>query len=499
VSVGRLLAANVRELRNGLRRDPRRRALLVFGLAVQLGLGLWGAVRLAPALARWQEDGGGAIERGLWPLCAALWTTAAANGWLSHCEWAFGDRARLLFTLPIGRAGRARILVGQCAFQLASGFGIGLLPVLAALAHGLGWSSLEWIALALAGAGAALWVSLIVQMGFAALPPAWRRWMALGLVLAFAAGIAALGVVAALAQLHLLPLPPAWGGAIVAAGVLGLLAGPLAPWAGGLYEQAFFLQEAGSARSRPRRILRFLTRGLARWRGPAGALLVREILLRGRHPIEWLRFGAFAGSLVLLFPWLRPVLAANGLPGALGVVTAIVATALFYVFDGSTSPLGAEGSRLLHYLTVPLSLRTLLRTKFIVLYAPLLCGAVAGVAALAARSSLSIREALWAFAATALVLLGAAILFALGSVWDADLNLEIESGLRGFVQETAPTTPVRMLLFVAASGVAAAEIGLLVVLGPRAGLAAVAALDGLLLLALLPPAEDALRRQLRAG
>src|SRR6185295_885464 len=100
----------------------------------------------------------------------------------------------------------------------------------------------------------------------------------------------------------------------------------------------------------------------------------------------------------------------------------------------------------------------------------LLGGTSVAVVALAARSALSTREIVWAIAATAIILFGAALAFALGSAWDADLELEIEPGLRGFVQETAPTTTVRMVLFLAASGLAALQVALLARLSPGVGL-----------------------------
>jgi hypothetical protein len=401
-----ILRARSRELRNGWR-DGRRRVTLLFALAVNLGLGIWGSARLASALDRWQAAG--ELGRGLGLLCLAAWSATAAMGLFAVRDQGFGDRARLLFTLPVPPAARVRALAGLCALQLVSGFGITLLFLLGTLARKLGIHALPWILLLLGGLGGALWTVLALQMAFTA-----------------------------------------------------------------------------------RRLAVF-----SRWRGPAGALLAREALIRGRHWLEWLRAGLFAAGLLLGFPALHRVLAARGLAGPLVLVGAVAATALFYVFDGSSSPLGAEGSRLLLFLTAPLDLGALLRAKLLVLLMPLLLGGSVAVAVLAAAGGFSAAETGWALAAAGLVLAGAAAIFSLGSAWDADLDLEIESGMRGYVQENAPMSATRMALFGLASLAVAAELWLLWRLAPVPGLLAVAACDGLLLAALSRPAESALRRLVR--
>ena len=228
-----ILGARSRELRNGWR-DGQQRARLLFALAVNLALGIWGSARLAPALDRWQAAG--EQGRGLGLLCLAAWSATAAMGLIAVRDQGFGDRARLLFTLPVPPAARVRALAALCALQLASGFGLTLLFLLGTLARKLGIHALPWILLLLGGMGGALWAVLALQMAFTA-----RR-------------------------LAVFPL-------------------------GRLYEAAFFAEEAGDSRARPRGWLRRLVRPLSRWRGPAGALLAREALIRGRHWLEWPRAG----------------------------------------------------------------------------------------------------------------------------------------------------------------------------------------------------------------
>jgi len=501
--VGAILQARARELRNSLLRDPQRRVMLLVAIAVNLALGIWGATQLQAGLSRWLTLGPGELDRRLWRLCLAAWGAAAGMGLVSVRELGFGDRARLLFTLPVERAARLRALLGLVTLQAAAGVGLALACVLAALARGLGARGASWIVLLVAGMGVSLWGALVIQTAvIAAARPAWRRRVvttaAAGLVIAAGAAItlSASGggrwVRAAAAALS------PGGAALLAALALLAAAGPLAGPAGAIYEAAF-VQDAGARRARPRRALRRLTRGFAGWRGPAGALLTREMLTRGRHWVEWLRAGVFAAALFAGFPLLRPTLTARGLPLPLAIAGTVVALAVLFIFDSSTSPLGAEGSRLLLFLTAPLSPGALLRAKLLALLAPLAGAGAVGGAVLAAAGGLSWTAAAWTVAAILLVLLGVAAVFSLGSAWDVDLELEIEPGLRGFVQETAPTTVPRMVLFLAASALAAAELWLLARLPALPGLLAAAAADAALLAALLRPAEHALLRQVREG
>ncbi len=491
-----VLAANARELRNGLLREPRRRVTLLFALAINLALGAWGASRLGSSLALWQAASPGELARHLWTLCLGIWGAAAGVSLITVRDRGFGDRARLLFTLPVPRAVRVRALAGLCALQMANGLGLAGAFLLAALVRGLGARGAVWGLLALAGTGVVLWLVLVLQMGFiVAARPGWRRrTAAAGAVLVAAAAGALLA-----GRGRGTGLPPPVPAVVGAALLLLVVSGPLAGAVGRLYEAAFHVQEAGATRVRPRRLLRRLTRPLASRRGPAAALVVREALVRGRHWAEWLRAGLLAAGLLIGFPVLRPVLAARGVSGVPAVAAAVVVAMLFYVFDGATSPLGSEGSRLLHLLTAPMSLGALLRAKLLAFLLPLLAAGGAAVVALAAAGGLSAAETGLALAATGLVFTIVAVVITLGSAWDVDLDLEIEPGLRGYVQETAPLSAPRMTVFALACLAAAASLWLLWQLPAVYALAAVAGGGGLLFVALERAAGSVLRRRLREG
>jgi hypothetical protein len=116
--------------------------------------------------------------------------------------------------------------------------------------------------------------------------------------------------------------------------------------------------------------------------------------------------------------------------------------------------------------------------------APILLGGVAAALLLGALSGLGGSELAAGVAASGLLVTGLAALFAWGSAWDGDLGLEIETGLKGLLQEQSPLTPVRALLVALGGLFLAAGIGGLAALRTLPaplGLAALAGLDVLVL------------------
>jgi hypothetical protein len=414
--IGPVLAAERRAFANGLR-DPGRRGLLGVAAIVLLGLASGAAWRLTGLFLAWRSAG--VLESRLWGVCLVTWAAAGALGTLALREQAVGEQARLLFTLPLSPAERARALFVSAAARLVN----------------------FWL-LSLGGLGTAL----VVVLGVRALP-----WIALIL------------------------LGPGL--------VLGLALGPLADRLGRLYERAFQALLGANPRPRRRRFVHLLTRGLARRRTPAAALLARELLSRGRHWVDWARLGLVAGS-IAGFPRLRPALLAHGLPDALTIPGTVALLAFLFLVDGSSSPIGAEGNRLALLLTAPLSPGELLRAKLAALLAPLLLGGVAAALLLGALAGLGGSELAAGVVASGLLVTGLAALFAWGSAWDGDLGLEIETGLQGLLQEQSPLTPVRAFLVALGGLFLAAGIGGLAAfrtLPATLGLAALAGLDVLVL------------------
>ncbi|HZF10712.1 MAG TPA: hypothetical protein VFE33_18140 [Thermoanaerobaculia bacterium] len=465
-----ILAVQLRSLGNGLRRDPRRRGLLALALTVSLGLSTASAWRLTHLLLAWQETAG--LVPRLWAICLGAWVAAGGLGILVLREQAVGDRARLLFTLPLSPAERARALYVAAAAQLGNLWLLSLGSLGTALLVTLGARAWPWIAVALLGQGmglAGVGVGLALA---AALSPLHRR---LALFVALAVGAVA---VVLLRRASALPGPGAvavlWG--IVLIVVLGPLAGNL----GRLYERAFQNLLAASPRSRRRRLLRLVTRGLALWRTPTAALLTRGFQVRGRQWVDWVRLGLVA-ALLAGFPRFHEVLVARGLPDTLTLPAVIALLSLMILVDGSSSPLGAEGNRLALLLTAPLSHADLLRAKLAALLVPFLVGGVGAALLVGLAAGLPARQLATATVAVVLLVTGLAAVFAWGSAWDADLGLEIEGGLRGLLQEQTPLTPVRALLVAASALLLGLDLLALRALPATPALAALLGLDVLVL------------------
>jgi hypothetical protein len=465
-----LFALQLRSLGNGLLRDPRRRGLLVLALTVALGLSGASAWRLTHLLLAWQVTGG--LVPRLWALCLAAWVAAGGLGFLALREQGVGDRARLLFTLPLSPAGRARALYLSAVAQLANLWLLCLGSLGTAFSLVLGTRAWPWIAALLLGQGVAL-AMVGLGLALAATLSKARRRVAFLAVLTVSAGAGAL-------LLRAPSLPGPGVVALLSAVVLALALGPLAALFGRLYERAFQALLAASPRTRRRRFIRLFTRGLSLRRTPTAALLTRGLLVRGRQWVDWARLGLVA-ALLAGFPRLRPALAAHGLPDTFTLPAAVALLFLMILVDGSASPLGAEGNRLALLLTAPLSQAELLRAKLADLLGPILLGGVGSALLVGMVSGLPARQLAMAAAAVALLLTGLAAVFAWGSAWDADLNLEIEGGLRGLLQEQTPLTPVRALLVAASALLLALDLLTLRALPPAAGLAALAGLNALTL------------------
>ncbi|HTQ80935.1 MAG TPA: hypothetical protein VMM92_13135, partial [Thermoanaerobaculia bacterium] len=443
-----------------------RRGLLATATLFLVAAGVFGAYRLSLLLAVWKTAG--VLSSRLWWVCAAAWGAAGTLGVLVLREQAADERARLLFTLPLSPAERARALFLATVTQLSN---LGLLSTIAvggALVRTLGAGAWPWLAAVLLGQGGAL-ATTGALLGLAATlksPPSRRLAAELLLAAAAAAGILwrwapvrSPGVVAVL-----------WGLALL------LALGPLAGALGRLYEQAFHQLLGTHERPARRRIARWLVRGLADWRSPTAALLSRGLLTRGRQWIDWARLGMILGPLAL-YPRLQPALDQRGLPASFTLPGVVALLGFLLIVDAAASPLGAEGNRLALLLTAPISLGQLLRAKLAVLAAPLLAGGALVTLVLGRASGAAPRQVAFATLAASLILLGLTALFAWGSAWDADLDLEIEGGLRGILQEQTPLTPIRGLLVLLGSTLLALDLLCLRALPEAAVLAALAGID----------------------
>jgi hypothetical protein len=373
--------------------------------------------RLTGLFLAWRATGG--LESRLWAICLVTWTAAGILAFIVLREQATGDRARLLFTLPLTPAERLRALFVTASSRLV-----------------------HFCLLSLGGLGSAL----VLALGARALP-----WLG---VLLLAPGL-----------------------------VLVLILGPLASPLGRLYERAFQSILGASPRPRRRPLVHLLTRGLAARRTPAAALLTRELLSRGRQWVDWARLGMVAGLLVGFPPLRPTLLARGWpdtltIPGAVALLVFFLlvdGSSSPLGAEGNrlglllTGPLSSRA--LLRAELTALFVPILLGSAGCTLVLALRSGLGAG----------HLRAVSEMIAAVALLGTGLAAIFAWGSAWDADLGLEIEGGLRGLLQEQSPLTPVRALLV--AVGALFLGVGLLALrsLPPPVALAVLAMLDALVL------------------
>lgn len=437
--------------RNGCLRDGRARAgWLVAGL-FGLALAVFLASRLAPAIGDWQAQG--SLEMPLWLVCLGTWASIAGLGALSFLRKGFADdEASLLHTMPIPPAGLIRAMFGVAVLDLLAWLLVTTGSVAFSLASSLGWPGLGWAALLSVGSIAAVWIALLLVVST-------LRYLVPNL------GKAVVGVLVAGAALlalcysqmpegfpentspgHLsLPAPGLLAVLIGLVVVVGL--GPLAGPIGRAYVVAYHLTQGRATRqiaiTRP--IAWFVESVFLHRRTLTGALMYKGTLGRIRHWLNWARLVVLIGALAA-FPWVRDLVEPYGVPDRLLVVGFVCGLVVYAVLDGATSPIGGEANRLTLLLTAPLSMIDILRAKLIAFLAPVLAPSLGATVLLCFWLDLEALDILVAVLSVALIILGVAALVVWGSAWDEDLDLAIESGLMGLLQEEAPMTPRRMLL-----------------------------------------------------
>ena len=446
-------------------------------MAIDLALGGFAGRRLWILL----DAGAGpqALAARLWLVALGVAAAFFGLGLLAASQHAFGPSARLLFTLPLPPAVRARGLCGQVAIELANLWLLGTGVPAIVLAARLGVAALPWIALVVTAAGLGLTATIAFTL---ARVRSGRTGALILTALTIGSTVVALSVHPATSDGPPMLPPPA----PVAAGMALILLSALGPGAalfGRLYESALLAAEGTAPRAGHRRLLRALAAPLQHRRTMATALITRELLSRGRHWGEWGRL-AFLAALALLFPALHRALTPRGVSDLVLVVGGACALVLLGIVDGASSPLGGEGSRLILLLTAPISTGRLLRAEWSALYVPCLAGGCLFTLGFSFWSHLQAVDVLEATFIVALILAGLVAVFAWGSAWDADLDLEIEPGIRGYIQEVAPVTPVRMALLAAGALLLTLDLLALASLPFAAVLCLLAALNALVALAI---------------
>lgn len=480
-------AVTVRRLAHSPKARMLLSAVLLFDAAV-----IFGVVRmLAPRILEWQ--GSGLLDRNLWLLCLVSWGGSAALTMIAALQEGFGQKAILTFTLPVPNPARLRILYGSIVYQLLNlwviagcGFGI-------AVVSPAGLRGFAWLVLQLTGHAFAVVVALLLLFAVIrwVLPRSVKALWIAGIVLA----AIAFGVFALVRNVAA-PWPLAVAGAFVV--LLFLALGPLAGAFGDLYARAFYVIQASSPRAVKRRWMTVATSWLRASRTPGAALFVKDLLTRSRHWANWGRV-IMAIAAIAAFPLLRAQLRGRGFDDAMIIAGFVLGGVLLTIVDGVSSPFGSEGNRLTLLLTAPISLARVVWAKFTSFVVPFSITAAATAAGLALAIGFGGESALRLAIAVVLMLIGIAALFVLGSVFDIDLDLEVEGGLQGLMQEEAPLTPVRLVLTAFGTLLLSAELFLLSRVPYTIACAAFLVIDAVLLTAGFQAALTRFRNRILRG
>lgn len=474
---------HLRSLRNAVHYDTRMRVALAVGFAFSVVTGLWSAGQLSLRLQQWQTQGPGAVDTGLWRLCFLTWSGMSGLTILSGVLHAWGDdEALVLFPLPLTATTRFRVLFGSFFIEnlwtwllLEVGVtGYVLLSV-------LGWRALTWLVLLQLGVAVAVLctqVSMFLVIRYL-IPRARgnrRRAVAVGLGLMLVALLLLKGPL----DVHalMLWLRPEF---VIVLFVLLLVGGlgPLAEPAGRLYGAAFATTQSWD-RSRKAATfpgIRVLTRVFARRRTLTGALFVKMLLSQSRSFVAWGRVGMVL-IVLALFPQLHAVAAQAGWSDTLFVVGFAAGLALLGVAEQAPSAISGEANRLILYLSAPFALAELLRAKLFLFVLPILIQGLALALFLAWRFALTLGQAGFALAATALLVVGTLTLFVWGSAWDEDVSLVVEGATQTILQEETPITPRRMSLLTLGLASFVGMVLLLWKYPPILALTALVVLDG---------------------
>lgn len=494
--------ASLRSTRNVLRFDSRMRIAAIFGVLIQLALGVWGMTRLVPMFAQWQTSGNPVLRTHLWLTWLLAWAVLALFAVLTTLVSGLSsDEALFLVIQPLRPATLihalfSRVLwhgVGNWLFSEALVLGVTLSLV-------LGWSALPWLLLLILGALSVTWLSMLATLLFARyVLPCPRCALLNGLICALGLGLLALlaqhlpwmressaGFVNLFTTLTALLAAPLTCLLINGALLLCLLLAwfPLARSTGLLYLAA--VQQQQGRDNSPRALiwpgLGALLALLKCWRTPVGALLFKGLLQQSRHLFAWLRLLVLI-VLLALFPLLHPELSALHMSETLQVTLYAAGVAFLVSFEYAPYALGSEGARLTLYLAAPLTPSAFLRARLCSYLLPTLLIGWISVLLLSLWTGLSLLALLLALTLLSLILIGYLALTVLGSALDSDLTQVAEDAMQALILEEMPITPRRLQLL----SVTILHFGMMLLLcwklpAPGAFLALVG-LDALLLVA----------------
>lgn len=388
----------LRSLYNASRYDTKMSVAFGVVAIVNIVLALWFIHQLTALLHTWVVQGPFATVAGLWSVCLQTWAGIAFFAIIGVQQALSGDKALLLFTLPIPRAARFRMLFSSFFLE-----NIGVWFLLQAVVMGyslistLGWQAIGWLVLLQVGIFACVFVVLITTL-LLLYSFIMHKYVVVALVAValFVLVFLALLLVAnrtPSVQILAYQLHPLLVSTLFVVVLIAVL-GPLAAHCGGLYEATFYAMQgrdhAGNRFTLPG--LSLLSNLAQRQRTLVGALWYKALLNQSRN---WLFWGRVVVILVVvsLFPLLHTAISPYHIPDATFIVWYATGVALLHALETAVNAISGEASRLALYITSPLTLARFLRAKLLLFGLPSCIEGVAIGLFLCWRLGLSISQA----------------------------------------------------------------------------------------------------------
>jgi hypothetical protein len=435
---------------NAVLSDTRLLTGVVFMLAFNVGLSVWSLGQLPGLIQHWRSAGDLTLTTGLWQLCLWTWWGISIFTLLNILQMGLrNEELLLLLTMPIKPAALFRTVYGFLILDLWNWLLLSAIIVGIALVTTLGWPALLWLLVLYVGSGLVIFlVQVVALLAIHSLLTREQLKLRVGATLAFVLLIIAALLVFHTASVHVLLviLQPAFMLPLLILTLIIAL-GPLAgPW-GKFCVMTLIVREGHNRLRRAWTLpgILALQYRVQRSRTFEGALVSRALLSQSRNWIFWLR-------MVALLIWLplsalvHPLAARFLISDTLFVAGYTTLLTVVLVLETAPNALSGEGSRFSLYLVAPLECLRILRAKLLLFLFPLLL--IDLIMGLVLSWQLRLTAVQTGFALLAATLMTSVLvnLLVLGSVWDLDLNLQIEGIEQILLQEEGPFSPRRMAL-----------------------------------------------------
>lgn len=443
--------AQVRSLYNASRYDTKMRITLIVMAVISVASGFWFTYQLKAQLYLWLAQGPVATATGLWLVCLQTWAGMAFFAIIGVRQALSSDEAILLFTLPVTRAMRFRMLFGSFFLEnLWSWFLLQIVVMGYTLSSMLGWQAIRWLVVLQAGILVAVLAVLLITLVllYAFTDHTYRTISLLSLTILLVILLLSLLLMKGVmnVQEFAYSIHPEWISVAFVGILLGAF-GPLAVYCGSLYEATFHAMQgrdyAGSGFILPG--LRWLCSMVQRQRTLVGALWYRALLNQSRNWFFWARLVVIL-VVLMLFPLLHTAISRYHITDVTFVIWYTSAVALLHALETAVNAISGEASRLALYITAPLTLARFLRAKLLLFVLPVCIEGVLIGLYLCWRLSLSGSQRLLVIATVALIIVITLSWLVSGSAWDEDINLVVEGPAQALLQEEMPISPRRIWL-----------------------------------------------------